>query len=67
MKSSSVTHPNKFCINGFVFEVVSNSVLTEEQAANAAVHFCKTNRLHPQDKEKIHTVDMTINEYAQGL
>ena len=67
MKSPNVIHPNKFCIDGFVFKVVSNSVLSEEQAANAAVHFCKTNRLYKQSKKEIHTVDMTVNEYAQGL
>ena len=67
MKSTYVTHPNKFCIDGFVFKVISDSVLSEEQAANAAVHFCKTNQLYKQSKEEIHTVDMTVHENAQGL
>ncbi len=66
MKSPCVIHPNKFCIDGFVFKVVSNSVLSEEEAANAAVHFCKTNQRYKHSKEQIHTVDMTINKNSQG-
>ncbi|NQV31893.1 MAG: hypothetical protein HQ515_04320 [Phycisphaeraceae bacterium] len=67
MKSPYVIHPNKFCIDGFVFKVVSSSVLSEAQAANAAVHFCKTNQLYKHSKKEIHTVDMTIAENSRGL
>jgi len=62
MESPSVVHPNNFSINGFVFRVVSDSVLSEKQAAKAAVHFSKTNKCYKQSGNKIHTVDTTVNE-----
>jgi len=59
MKSPHITHPNKFCIDGYVFKVVSNHTLSEQQAANAAVKFCKIDQHHKQSKKNIHTVIYT--------
>lgn len=66
MKPAHITHPNKFCIDGFVFKVVSDSVLSEEQAAEAAVHFFKTDPSFKRNKSKIHTVDVTHPRMATG-
>ena len=65
MKSLSVVHPNNFCIDGYVFRVVSDTTLSEEQAANAASHFCKTDRLYKQHRSEIHTVDIRIRKNSQ--
>ncbi len=67
MKSPHVIHPNKFCIDGFVFRVVSDNVLSEAQAAEAAVHFFKTNKSYKSSKGKIHTVDVTHGETTPNL
>ena len=67
MKSAHITHPNKFCIDGFVFKVVSDSVLSEAQAAEAAVHFFKTDPSFKRSKRKIHTVDITRCKTLHGV
>jgi hypothetical protein len=65
MKSSSVVHPNNFCIDGYVFQVVSDNTLSEEQAANAAAYFCRTDLLYKQHRRNIHTVDIRLIKNSQ--
>ena len=67
MKSSHIIHPNKFCIDGFVFKVVSDCVLSEAQAAEAAVHFFKTNQTFRQNRSEIHTVDIRQPQNASDI
>ncbi|MCP4451158.1 MAG: hypothetical protein GY809_06830 [Planctomycetes bacterium] len=66
MKSPSVVHPNNFCIDGYVFRVVSDTALSEAQAASAAAHFCRTDRLYKQHRRQVHTVDIRIIKNSQN-
>ena len=66
MKSPSVVHPNYFCIDGYVFRVVSDTTLSEAQAAHAAAYFCKTDRLYKQHRREVHTVDIRPIKHSQN-
>jgi hypothetical protein len=65
MRSTSVVHPNNFCIDGYVFRVVSDNALSEAQAANAAAHFCRTDALYKQHRRRVHTVDIRFRKDSQ--
>ena len=51
MELPSVVHPKKIAINGFKFQVVSFSKLSDNQAFNAAMHFYNSHH-HLKNRKK---------------
>lgn len=56
MKSPDVVHPKRFSINGMLFEIVSHSALTDDQARAIAITFYRSHTFLKLDKGKLFRV-----------
>jgi|GEM_PF-2393934 len=67
MEMPSTVHPTKFNIDGYIFQVISYSKLTDKQAARAAQYFYQTHKLKKKDKGKLIKVITTFDENSSNL
>lgn len=67
MEIPSVVHPKRFTINGMVFEVVSYSALTDEQAQKAAMLFFRSHKFKKKDQGKLFRVVTTFDRNSSNL
>ena len=67
MQMPNVVHPRNITVNGFTFQVVSYSPLTDQQALNVAVHFVRTHKLLKKHQKKIIQIVTTLDQESAGL
>lgn len=66
MQLPSVLHPKRFSINGMLFEIVSHSELTDEQAAKAAMLFFRRHKFKKKDQGKLFRVVTAFDRETSG-
>ena len=62
-----ITHPTQIRINGFTFEVLALTTLTDEQASRIALHFYRSHRLRKKDKGKLLQVVTQVDANSAGM
>ena len=67
MKIPDCVHPRRFEIDGLLFEVVSFSSLTDEQAAKIAMHFYRSHKFKKTDQGKLFQVVTMFDGSSAGL
>ena len=56
MNLPSIAHPAKFNIKGMQFEIFAYKSLTEDEAAQAAMHFYRSRKFKKTDQGKLFRV-----------
>ncbi len=67
MQMPNVVHPRNVVVNGFTFQVVSYSVLTDQQALSVAVHFVRNHKLLKKHKKMVIQIVTTLDQESAGM
>jgi hypothetical protein len=53
MNLPNISHPKKFEIDGIIFEIITCSSITDEQAREFAMQYFRTHKFKKKDKGKL--------------
>ena len=67
MQLPNVVHPKTINVRGVLFQVVSYSPLTDQQALNVVRIFCLDHKLRKKDKGKLIQVTTSIDAQNAGM
>jgi hypothetical protein len=67
MQMPSVVHPRNIDVGGVVFQVVSYSPLTDQQAKNVVRYYLTTHKVRKKDKGKLIQVITMLDQESTGL
>ncbi len=67
MQTPNIAHPTIFEIDGYKFQVVAYTTLTDEQARHAALYFYRTHKFKKKDRGTLYTVISIIDRDTAGL